>query len=468
MATPKPSKLTLRAYQVGFGDCFLLTFHYPKARNEANKRRHVLIDFGSTEKPDDTPKDQMRRVAEDIRQQCGGDAGKLHVLVATHRHRDHVSGFATDTKAETGTIIRKLNPSVIIQPWTEHPDAKRDAKKLLGLVADAERAFRANPQAAHVAMLDDMNAVADNVLSEVSHLTDPKKFNRTLDSALFRRIDFLAADNKPANASAVDNLKTMPGQHHYVNHGYQLNLSKVLPGVRAHVLGPPTIEQHQKVKREAREHEEFWMLRAAAKNFWGVQSATGRKVRGMVSGEGVLFPAADHYRGERIPAHNRWLVRQLRDVRGEELLRLVRIMDNYMNNTSVILLFEAGGKKLLFPGDAQIENWEYALKSEEHRAETEKLLKDVSVYKVGHHGSRNATPKTLWGMFAKKSEDDGDPDRLVSINCTMTGNKHGDEANNSEVPRQTLVRQLKKFTHYHTTETAAKSGELFVELEIPL
>jgi hypothetical protein len=38
----KPSKLTLRVYNVGFGDCFLLTFHYP-ARD-----RHLLIDFGST------------------------------------------------------------------------------------------------------------------------------------------------------------------------------------------------------------------------------------------------------------------------------------------------------------------------------------------------------------------------------------------------------------------------------------
>jgi hypothetical protein len=41
----KPSKLTLRVYNVGFGDCFLLTFHYP-ARD-----RHVLIDFGSTARP---------------------------------------------------------------------------------------------------------------------------------------------------------------------------------------------------------------------------------------------------------------------------------------------------------------------------------------------------------------------------------------------------------------------------------
>ena len=38
----QPAKVTIRMFNVGFGDCFLLTFHYP-ARD-----RHVLIDFGST------------------------------------------------------------------------------------------------------------------------------------------------------------------------------------------------------------------------------------------------------------------------------------------------------------------------------------------------------------------------------------------------------------------------------------
>src|SRR3546814_10469532 len=66
-----------------------------------------------------------------------------------------------------------------------------------------------------------------------------------------------------------------------------------------------------------------------------------------------------------------------------------------MNNTSVILLFEVGDKHLLFPGDAQYENWMYALAQE---GVTQRLCK-VNVYKVGHHGSLNATPKDLWNGF---------------------------------------------------------------------
>src|SRR5687768_18273864 len=57
--TPRPDRLTLRAYQVGFGDCFLLTFHYPKQSSKPAFDRHVLIDFGSTGKPKNAPKDYM-------------------------------------------------------------------------------------------------------------------------------------------------------------------------------------------------------------------------------------------------------------------------------------------------------------------------------------------------------------------------------------------------------------------------
>ena len=42
-ATAAPVSATLFAYQVGFGDCFLLRFTYAD-----DTRRHILIDFGTT------------------------------------------------------------------------------------------------------------------------------------------------------------------------------------------------------------------------------------------------------------------------------------------------------------------------------------------------------------------------------------------------------------------------------------
>src|SRR3981081_4382549 len=98
----KPSKLTLRVYNVGFGDCFLLTFHYPV------RDRHVLIDFGSTPGKSTL----LLKIAKDISKRC---EGKLDAVVATHRHRDHINGFATRKDGKgPGDIIAKCHPEVVV------------------------------------------------------------------------------------------------------------------------------------------------------------------------------------------------------------------------------------------------------------------------------------------------------------------------------------------------------------------
>jgi hypothetical protein len=120
-----------------------------------------------------------------------------------------------------------------------------------------------------------------------------------------------------------------------------------------------------------------------------------------------------------------------------------------MNNTSLILLFEVRGKKLLFPGDAQIENWSYALQDGPGAKETRRLLAGVDVYKVGHHGSLNATPKTLlWENFQKRSA--AGRRRLRALLSTLPG-KHGKVQNKSEVPRRPLLEALRKETQLCNT-----------------
>jgi hypothetical protein len=149
-------------------------------------------------------------------------------------------------------------------------------------------------------------------------------------------------------------------------------------------------------------------------------------------------------------------------VRGEQMLSIVRMLDKAMNNTSLILLFRIGGKSLLFPGDAQWENWAYALSD----PEIQELLKDVDVYKVGHHGSLNATPKSLWELFAHRSADPHTPDRLTSIMSTMPG-KHGSVASKTEVPRMTLKAELKRESTLVTTDELEASA-LYRDVEIAL
>jgi glyoxylase-like metal-dependent hydrolase (beta-lactamase superfamily II) len=113
MATA-PTSATIRTYHVGFGDCFLISFEYRR-----KSERHVLIDFGSTGVPKGVPKSRMMDIAANIKQRTGG---KLHAVVATHRHRDHISGFATGKAGQaTGAVIKSLKPDLIVQPWTEDP-----------------------------------------------------------------------------------------------------------------------------------------------------------------------------------------------------------------------------------------------------------------------------------------------------------------------------------------------------------
>ena len=79
------SGVTIRMYRQGLGDCFLLAF----ATGVPDKSYYVLIDCGvllGTQDAEAT----MTRVAEDIEAATAGD---IHLLIATHRHWDHISGF---------------------------------------------------------------------------------------------------------------------------------------------------------------------------------------------------------------------------------------------------------------------------------------------------------------------------------------------------------------------------------------
>ena len=449
MAGLKPTSLTIRAYQVGFGDCFLLTVEYAGAPKKADKERHILIDFGSTGMPDNVdPDGQMMKVAKDIEQRCDG---KLHLVMASHRHKDHLSGFTTrEDGSGTGDVIARLKPDIVVRPWTEDPKTKDSSLKV---AASAGREHSLQSQ--YVSALSDMNTLSDAIQAEVTHLTSDK-FLKGLDQELASQVRFLSDDNGVPNQSAINNLATM-GVNHYVNYGYELDVSRLMPGVNFRFLGPPTLAQHAEIENQAQTNkDEFWMLQAAAQQFWGLQAATAELIGGFTSGNTRLFPDADVFQ-DFVPTHNRWFIRQLRALRGDQMLRLVRILDKALNNTSVILLLEVGGKKLLFPGDAQIENWEYALHL--NKDANLKLLKDVCFYKVGHHGSRNATPRTLWNNFATRSPDQKKRGRLQTMMSTMKG-KHGHKKSHTEVPRATLVTELMNLSDYITTEGSALSVDV--------
>jgi hypothetical protein len=419
MADKKPTRLTLRVYQVGFGDCFLLTFHYPSTK------RHILIDFGSTGLPKGS-RITMEAVAKDIEKQC---KGQLHAVVATHRHKDHISGFATDAKKTgPGDIIARCKPQIVIQPWTEDPKADPKTGKVK------------TPGQAFVSSLRNMHEVADATLKEID--LRRASFGKTLQ----RELGFLGEDNL-SNLSAVKNLMTI-AKNHYVHYGTSSGLEKILPGVDVRVLGPPNLDQSGAVRKmRSEDKQEYWHLQAMAS-------------QAVVSNKKSLFKGAAAHSGP-LPPYARWFVKRMRSLRGEQLLGIMRALDKVMNNTSIILLFTIGKKKLLFPGDAQIENWSYTLS----KAADRKALQGVTLYKVGHHGSLNATPKSVWNAFTNKGPK-SKKDRLRSFMSTMT-DKHGKVASGTEVPRSKLVTALDTESDLFSTHKP-KMKELARDFEIDL
>jgi hypothetical protein len=417
----EPTAVEIRAYQVGFGDCFLLSFVYP-----ANVRRHVLIDFGTMGLPPQRVKkpfkerDYMVRVAKDIQGVC---AGKLSAVIATHRHADHISGFSTEgPDGGSGKIIADCKPTVVLQPWTEDPEAAKDA---LRATKDSTRSRRS-----FIKGLDAMHHVARR-LAGIGTRPPPN-----MPASVARQLAFLGMDNIK-NESAVRNLIAMGKRRGstavWAHHGSTSGLARVLPGVAVHVLGPPDLAQTEKIRTMASsDPDEFWMLLGGPKALRGMRVAAPRRRA-----------------KAKIPAQARWFQQRLSAMNADQLLEIVRVLDNQMNNTSLILLFEIGNKKLLFPGDAQLENWTWALVDAPDAARTRALLAGVDVYKVGHHGSRNATPKQLlWEKFSKRGGAQGR--RLRTLLSTLPG-KHGKSAATA-VPRKTLLDALKKETNLINTD----------------
>lgn len=447
MATP--IDVRIRMYNVGFGDCFLLTFRYRKDRD-----RNVLIDFGSSAAPA-RREPQMEEIAQDIRQVTNQ---RLDAVIVTHRHSDHISGFGT----APGKIIEEISKeALIVQPWTEDPELPRNAVKGRGRALTGARAF----SAMHVRSLDAMHAVAESVLARIQrHEFDEieesgeepeegeparsRAFAARLGAGMgaLARLHFLGETNIK-NRPAVQRLQRMGNAHEWLSHGMKTALSgQVLPGVKVHVLGPPTIEEHADVKAYAKESEQYWSMRAA-----------GMHVSGRKTVE-KLFPDEPSIQLEVLPKSARWFVRGVRTAQAHELMELVRVIDATLNNTSLILLFEVGGKLLLFPGDAQAENWDYALNRARNRNAVRKLLRKTDLYKVGHHGSLNATPRELWELFRKGRG-------FRTLLSTRRG-KHGHAASNTEVPRRTLVDALEEHSELHSTLDCTGKKGLFDEVTI--
>src|SRR4051812_31677621 len=103
------SSVRIRMFRQGLGDCFLLTF--PRE----GRPFHMLIDCGVLLGTSDA-KTRMQTVAQHILDET---EGTLDVLVLTHEHWDHLSGFE---QARDLLGPEKLKVGEVWLGWTEKPD----------------------------------------------------------------------------------------------------------------------------------------------------------------------------------------------------------------------------------------------------------------------------------------------------------------------------------------------------------
>jgi hypothetical protein len=398
-------KVRVRMYRQGLGDCFLLTFD-PGGPDE----KHILIDCGSLGAT--TTKKTLSEVVDHIKTSTGRH---LSALIATHEHKDHLSGFNTCKNV----FKDDFTVDNVWLAWTEDPKDPL-AKTLAKSKKDLGTAL----------------ASASKALKQSSSLT-----SQAIGAAVEDLITFFG-DEGVLGAGAFS--ETINDAMNFVRTGLKAKVQfhnpgdgpleeAWLPGFRFYVLGPPRDKNALDDTGEHGSSELYGIaagLQAAAdfhlsgdgKNPYAARSKASQqaddewempfdsafrcnsrdaKVRSL---QGTYFAPAAQWRR----VDDDWL-----HMSAELALQL----DSSTNNTSLALAIEriSDGKVLLFPADAQQGNWlswhgdkmvwEVKQGSGKREVRIGDLLAKTVFYKVGHHSSHNATAKAK-GLELMTQEDE--------------------------------------------------------------
>lgn len=335
----------------------------------------------------------MRGVVEDIALMTGG---VLDVVVGTHEHWDHLSGFTQAKEVFAGIQIREVWFS-----WAENPKDP-DARKLDKYKGDAAAAL----------------AVAAIGLRDAEGLDDVAN---GIDSLLGFVFD---ADGDKVR-TAREALRSHPSVEvvRHLEPGTLAPLPEV-PSVRAYVLGPPRDTALLGIEDIVSETYSFGgtslavapLANAVSLNCGGLRidddpaapfdGSVGQPMDRLMAGDWPNNPDSsvsffwDHYVGPEGDSTQDW--RRIDYVWLTGAVEIALQLDGRTNNTSLVIALEIveTGRVLLFAADAQIGNWmswdKIGFPSAEDRPATtaEELIRRTVFYKVGHHGSRNATRAT--------------------------------------------------------------------------
>jgi metallo-beta-lactamase superfamily protein len=418
------SGVTVRMYRQGLGDCFLLAF----ASAQPEIPFYMLIDCGvvlGTPATSDKPAaPTMSKVVASLKEATDG---KIDLLVITHEHWDHVSGFL-----QVASIFHDFQIKDLWFAWTEDP-ADELAHKL-------KTEFAKDLRAMHLAV---HRAADQQAMEQIANVL-----------GFFGEAPSLGAGAAPApntTGAAFEAVRKLVGKQP----GYRRPGEPPLPlpgvaGVRVYILGPPHDERLLRRINPTAKGKEVYTEGLTARTAF-LMAARGRQDLSDADRElqDMSFPFEsrlrippeeaksctffNQYYGSGDDPAQSW--RRIDDdwlgTAGEIALQL----DSYTNNTSLALAIELDSAKvLLFVADAQVGNWlswdSLRWPVPDDQAKTinvgiADLLARTVLYKVGHHGSHNATIRGEKGV-KKGLELMTHPDlvAMIPVDHQMAVKKH--------------------------------------------
>jgi hypothetical protein len=364
--TPSASgfRAKVRMYRQGLGDCHLIRL--PRA-NGAGRDYFIMIDCGVILGTPE-PRDKMMPVVEDIMKTTGG---RVDVLIATHEHWDHLSGFIQARDAFSG-----FKADEIWLAWTEDPHDP---------LATKLRRERSQALAALALGVSHLHLGADSAAA----------------GDLAGIMEFFGAGRGGTTGDALEVVRSFNPQNvRYRRPTDQPDQPPELGGVRFFVMGPPADEKLLKRTNPSKANHEGFGL-ALANMAEQIEPALNGGAAGpfdpIYSIPVEVASEMDFFKARYWDTRNTgegWRRIDTSWLAGSEELALQ--LDNMTNNTSLVLAIELpGGDVLLFVADAQVGNWlswqDLSWTVGAATVSGPDLLERSIFYKVGHHGSHNAT-----------------------------------------------------------------------------
>jgi beta-lactamase superfamily II metal-dependent hydrolase len=387
------ASVRIRFYCQGIGDCHLLRFAKPDGG-----AFWILIDCGVHSSVTDGTA-TIKAVVDDILRLTK----RLDVIVLTHEHWDHNSGFFSAPDE-----FKQFEVGEIWLGWTENaadPQAREldkfkgaALKALQGASLRLERAQGLNSYLATVR--DGLHTVLG-----FNFGAKGEKVRAARDAAIklapSDKVRFLEPQNAPFGLPAV-------------------------PGIRVYVLGPP--RDKALIGVTDRSGETYAVNRfglapivlglnsafEVGDTAWNDQTAPfdpneGFDLSEILAGTDTATPTNSVEAASRARTLELMQARYT-DAAGEPWRRidhdwlgvsadLAIQIDQRTNNSSLVLAFEflGTGRVMLFVGDAQVGNWlswkDVHWPVAGKTVTAHELLARTVFYKVGHHGSQNATLK---------------------------------------------------------------------------